>query len=164
MMKIDISSDEVIHDLRSKTHTELAVSVQDETQRYRIEAGTEKLDEVRRCVQEAYGEAYGALARFLEDDDAQDDAQFSYSNSAVTLPADLPFPFRWTERRYRNKVSALVPLLFSLLVNLAMSRFYVSMQAENLAKVRSAQAQSDLSQIQALVYYKAEPIIEHVTP
>lgn len=163
MILINISSDEVIYDIRSKTHTELEVSVQDETQRYRIEAGTEKLDEVARCVQEAYAEAYGFLARFLEDESAYDGAQNNYGNTAVTLPAQLAFPFKWSERRYRNKVDSLTALLFSLLVNLAMARFYISMQAENLSKVRAAQAQSDLSQIQALVYYKAEPNITHVT-
>ena len=162
MISINISSDEVVYDIRSKTHTELAVSVQDETQRYKIEAGTEKLDEIRRCVQEAYAESAGALARFLDGNRLYDKSSVAYGNGAVALPDNLGFDFKWSERRYRNKIDALKVLLFSLLVNLAMSRFYISMQAENLAKVRAGQAQSDLAQIQALVYYKAEPIIEHV--
>ena len=163
MITILINSNEVIYDIRSKTHTELAVSVQDETQRYRIEAGTEKLDEVKRCVQEAHAEALGALSRFLEDAHNHDGATSTYANGAVVLPTNLAFPFKWSERRYRYKIDSLKVLLFSLLVNLAMARFYTSMQAEGLAKVRAAQAQSDLSQVQALVYYKAEPAITHVT-
>lgn len=164
MITINISSDEVVYDIRSKTHTELAVSVQDESQRYKIEAGTEKLDEIRRCVQEAYAEAAGALARFFEEEGNADGDMSSYANGAVALPSFLSFQFKWSERRYRYKIESLKVLLFSLLVNLAMSRFYLSMQAENLAKVRAGQAQSDLSQVQALVYYKAEPAITHVTP
>lgn len=162
MISILINSEEVVYDIRSKTHTELAVSVQDEAQRYRIEAGTEKLDEVRRCVQEAYAEAAGALARFLDEEGNRDGDSSTYGKGAVILPAHLGFRFKWSERRYRYKIESLTTLLFSLIVNLAMARFYTSMQAENLSKIRAAQAQGDLSQIQALVYYKAEPVITHV--
>ena len=164
MITVRINSEEVIFDIQRKTHTELAVSVQDEAQRYRIEAGTEKLDEVRRCVQEAYSEALGALARFLDGENVRDGSSSYYANAPVILPSELYFVFKWSERRYRNKLNALTVLLFSLIVNLAMERFYTSMQAEGLAKVRAAQAQSDLAQVQALVYYKAEPNITHVTP
>lgn len=164
MITILISSEEVIYDIKSKTHTELAVSVQDETQRYKIEAGTEKLDEVKRCVQQAYSEATSALVRWLDNTGSADNVTSTYDNSAVVLPANLMFRFRWTERRYRDKQDPMTSLLFSLIVNLAMVRFYTSMQAEGLAKVRASQAQSDLSQIQALVYYKGEPVITHVTP
>lgn len=162
MISILINSEEVVYDIQSKTHTELAVSVQDEAQRYRIEAGTEKLDEVRRCVQEAYAEAAGALARFLDEEGNRDGDTSTYAKGAVTLPSHLEFNFKWSERRYRYKIESLKVLLFSLLVNLAMARFYTSMQAENLSKIRAAQAQGDLSQVQALVYYKAEPTITHV--
>lgn len=163
MITIRINSAEVLYDIKSKSHTEVTVAVPDESQRYRIEAGTEKEDEIKRCIEQAFAEASGMLARWLIGEYTDDGDITTYKNQAVSLPDYLVFYFDWSERRYREKHATLTTLLFSLIVNLAMERFYLSVQAEALAKVRAGQAQSDMSQIQSLVYYKGAPKIEHVT-
>ena len=155
-MKITISTEELIYNIKSKSHTEVA-RIADPEQKYIAEAGTDKLDEIRRCALEGKAEMESLIFRFLAPETASDK---TIENTDVSLGNTFEFEFVGTPRRYTGKATAIRDQVFALLTNLAMAKFYISVNQIALSNARRSLANDALAMLERLLYTKRTPIAD----
>lgn len=155
-MTITISTDELIYNIKSKSHTEVA-RIADPEQKYIAEAGTDKIDEIRRCALEGKAEMESLIFRFLSATAAESS---SIANADVSLGDNFTFTFIGTDRRYTGKLTAIRDQVFALLTNLAMAKFYISVNQIELSNARRSLANDALSMLERLLYTKRTPIAD----
>lgn len=150
-MTISLKIQELLYDIRNKSHLETA-SVPDIESRYLIEAGTEKTDEIMRGITEAFSFLRPVFLRFLSPD-------CTYSAENLPPAADeLVIDLELSSRRRTNRVQELTDLAHSYIVDRTLAKFYSSVSQPELSTKHNNTAQSTLSDIQALLYSKLPPI------
>lgn len=150
---IDISRQEIIHDVISRSHEECKAITGIEA-RYNAEAGTDRLELINRLFADVDSSLRSVCSRFLAED---------YTKTATDIPdsgkADtLPYIFDLSPRRADGKAQ-LAELIHSYLVDSILGRFYVAVGqgefAANHAKLGGEKAQEILSYL----YTKQAPIL-----
>lgn len=154
-MIIEISSAEILHRVRDIAQDELAVTIPDETLRYKIEPGSEKEDKVKTFISSSV-EDFCALAwRFLSDESQQ---RYGWvENSEVVLPERYCFKFDVSERRAAGKASIITNKSASYLVENTLQKYYLSIGQVALAQNHAQQASAEMNLISTLLYTKALP-------
>lgn len=150
-MVIELHKQEILNDLRSKSHYEVS-QIDDAEARYKVEAGTEKMDEVNRCISEAASRLNGRCRRFLRD------YQPSYVVDAVFSPDSFVIDLAISERRAINKES-IAEAMHTFVVEYALSKFYVSMSQQELSNKHSLLAVDAGNLIDELLYTKLPPLV-----
>ena len=151
-MKIIINMNELLFDIRKKNELETS-GMTDAEQRYLATAGTEKEDELIRDVQNAAAQVSGQIMRFLSH------RFFSETDNSPNRTDAFVYEFFPAERRQVNKIPAMADILHSLIVNLALARFYESVSQPNLANVRKTSATEDMAALRQMLYEKTPPIV-----
>lgn len=150
-MIISIQTNEVVFNLKNKSHLEVAALPVE--QRYIIEAGAEKVDEIDRCISEAYAEAKAKMWRFLVNDDISDEVEVSAPENGDYLYFDI----KGTTRRLSGKAGIIADKLLSVITDLALGRFYASVNFPALAQGREARAISGIQGLERIVFAKEKP-------
>jgi len=153
-MDVTLYTQYLIDDIRNKSHYEVA-GIPDDDARYRAEAGTEKLAEIRRCVQEAIGRLTHRVARYLNE---------SYTFD-MTDEEDVPdgqgegyiFSFDMSERRMDGKKEPLRNAMHSFVVHYALAFFYSSVSLMDLSNKHSAAALDEANNLDEIIYTKQAP-------
>ena len=143
MADITITFDEVLSDLKSINKEEVR-SIGDPKARYFAEAGTEKLQDITRCIREAMSQAVSPFARFLTVD----------FGNGTTITISLTV----SDRRIEGKQQAVEDTFHSLIVNHAMSKYYNDVQLPDLATKRASLAAEDVKLLSKLLYEKHAPV------
>jgi len=148
-MVIELYTQEILNDLRSKSHYEVS-QITDAEARYKVEAGSEKMDEVTRCISEAASRLHGRCRRFLK--------EFLSRNmdNTVFFPDKYVVNLVLSERRGLNKES-IAEAMHTFLVEYALSKFYVSMSQQELSNKHSLLAVDAGNLIDELLYTKLPP-------
>jgi len=148
-MQVTLDIETIIRDIRTKSHLEVA-SVSDPTARYRVEAGTEKLSEVRRDIAGAVSSLVNDCYRFL-DMGGNGEVDDSISGDKVVLNVNAG------PRRMDGKEKALAQKIHEIVVDLAMQKFYVSVAQVDMSKAHQAQAVSGIAELESMLRRKRPP-------
>lgn len=149
-MEIKLNIGKIVNDVRTKSHLEVA-NVQDPTARYKIEAGTEKLGEVKRDLAAAVSTLIQECYRFL-DAPGIDDA-----DNSLTDAEDITIVILGGSRRLYGKEKALAQKLHEIAVDLTMHKFYASVSQADLSKQHASLAATGIASLEAMLRQKRPP-------
>lgn len=150
-MIVEISVNEVMFDLKNKSHEECTVAFPDAEARYHIEAADHKDDEIKRCVAEAASMLTNDFTRFIQSFDtqvAEDMAEFGET---------FVYDFCISERRAMGKAQPLADMIHSYIVQNALAKYYANLQQTDMSKVHDALAITAKAEIERLLYTKTPP-------
>ena len=148
-MQVTLDIETIIKDIRTKSHLEVA-SVADPAARYRIEAGTEKLSEVKRDIAGAVSSLVNDCYRFL-DTAGTDGADDTISGDNIVLNVNAG------PRRLDGKEKAFAQKVHEIIVDLSMQKFYISVSQIDLSKAHQAQATAGITELENMLRRKRPP-------
>lgn len=151
-MVVTIYAQEVLNDLRSKSHYEVS-AIENAEARYRIEAGTEKMDEIVRCINEGVARLSRVMTRWMRS------AITSETDNTSSLPASWTFDLAISERRAIGKAEPLSELVQTFVVEYALSKFYSDMSVQEYSNKHSVLALDAASRLDDLMYSKMPPLV-----
>ena len=161
-MVITIGIKDLLFAIRSASHTEVA-TIQDITERYKAEAGLEKLELVKQCILEAYATILEKCHRFMTGDTMTDfnpavqDATPTIDGHTNIGIDDFTFTFDGGARRFGAKNMALANKIKEALKDYALSSFYTSVSQPGLAEAHGKRAVADLTELNAILRSKRPP-------
>lgn len=148
-MQITLSIDRIIKDIRTKSHLEVS-SIADPSARYKVEAGTEKLSEIKRDIAGAVSSLVNECYRFL-DMPGVDEEDDSISGADIVLGVSAGL------RRLDGKEKAITQKIHEAVVNFALQKFYTSVSQMDLSSVHQAQARADIEELERMLRRKRPP-------
>lgn len=151
-MVVTLYAQEILNDLRSKSHYEVSAIPGAEAQ-YRVEAGTEKMDEVVRCINEGVRRLYGRLRRWLRQDIDQT------TDNTSSLPDEWTFELAISERRAIATAQPLSEVAHTFVVEYALSKFYSDMAVQDYSNKHSTLALDAAARLDELLYTKMPPLV-----
>lgn len=149
-MVIKLYTQELLKDIRTKSHQEVA-GIEDVEARYRAEAGSEKMEDIVRCVGEGIGKLRHRCIRFLREEITE------ISDNLSALPDEIIVDLSLSERRAIGKSDPLKTAMHSLIVEYSLAKFYSDVNQIDLSNKHSAQALDADRQIDELLYSKVPP-------
>lgn len=149
-MEIRLNTEAIIKDVRTKSHHEVA-SIPDPTLRYKAEAGTEKMGEIKRDLAAAVSYLVQECYRFL-DMPGVDDA-----NNRISDAEELVFEISGGARRLYGKEKAIAQRIHEITVDLTLNKFYASVSQADLSKQHASLAASGITSLEALLRQKRPP-------
>ena len=159
-MDVTLYTANLIDDIRNKSHYEVA-GIQDEDARYRAEAGTEKLAEIKRCIQEAIGRLTHRVAPYLNESyclDMTDELDVPTDSATATQhTSGYTFEFDMSERRADGKKEPLRNAMHSFVVHYALSFFYSSVSQMELSNKHGMAAIEVGNHLDEIIYTKQAP-------
>jgi hypothetical protein len=150
-MIVTIDVQELADDIFAKPHYGTSF-IGNADQRYDVEAGADKKDDIARCLAEANAAVITMCSRFLI---------CSYNGAAsnfVDLPDSFVYKFKASERRFENRAQAYADVMHSLLVNLTLFKYYNDVSHGDLAVKHDGLAKGDIAMLERLLYEKTPPI------
>lgn len=149
-MEIRINVQRLIGDMRNKSHLELA-NLADPTARYKMEVGTEKLGEIKRDIESAVSTLVQELFRFLNA------APIDIADDDINPESEIVFELSGSSRRFDGKEKAIAQKIHEALVDLTLSKYYLSVSAGDLAKSHEGQAAGSIVEINRMIRQKGVP-------
>lgn len=147
-MKIKVNKQDIIYDIKSKSHLEVANIAEPEA-RYRAEVGTEKMDEIMIDIQLADARVRETVSEYLVDPSPADTYDTEH----------LIYNFSLAPRRAKNALPALEREIKSYIVEATLALYYIAVDQVTLAEKHQALANSVSTLIQSIIYTKAAPTI-----
>jgi hypothetical protein len=151
-MTITLNVQTLVDDIFAKSHYGTS-HIESVDQRFDVEAGSDKKDDIARCLAEANAVVVTMCSRFLDNSDT--DAQV---NNTITLPENITYTFKTSQRRYANRKQAYVEIIHSLLVNMTLFKYYNDVSHGDLATKHDNLAKGDMAMLERLLYEKTPPI------
>lgn len=149
-MKITLLYSELLFDITNKNRSEVALL--DPAVRYRAEVGSDKEEEVRRCLLDSLSTLTATYSRFLRE------AEVLPVDNQSFVPDKIEIDIYGSERRLAGKMPAIVDCMHSLLVNMTLSLFYRSVGQGDLSTSRDNLGAVYLQLLKKLLYSKMPPI------
>lgn len=149
-MKIELSKNELLFDMMNKSHSEVSV-ITDAEARYKVEAGTEKKDELERDLITALSMLNPHISRYLVSDFTED------ADNEAALPDTIVFEFSFAERRLDGKMQPLTDAIHAFLVDCTLGLFYASVAHTEFQTKRTQMAAADAQLVEQLIYTKRPP-------
>lgn len=150
-MRISLDYKELLYDITTKNRSEVAML--EPGVRYRSEIGADKTDEVKRCLLNSLSTLTATYARFVQD------TLVLPSDNELSIPETIEIDIYGSDRRLGGKTSAISNTMHSLLVNMTLSLFYISVTQTDLAKIHDDLAVLDVQLLKKLIYIKQPPCI-----
>lgn len=151
-MVIELIVATLLERLRATSHREVAV-ITDAEARYRAEAGSEKLDDIYACLNDASARLSGRMSRFLIED------QTNYADNQRTIPESYTYTLDIAERRGANKAEPLAEACNTFVLEYALSKFYAIVSQGDLSNKHSLLALDAGAEIERLLFTKYPPIV-----
>lgn len=148
---ITIKFSEILFDLQNKNAEEVRF-IEEPQARYLAEAGTNKIEELKRCIKEAFSFASSLCLRFLSVGEVTD------ADDSIENVEDLTLSLQLSERRGAGKASIIADTLHSMIVNMALSKFYNTIHQTDLATKRENLAASDVQIFHKHIFTKLPPV------
>lgn len=152
-MTIEITSSSLISEIKQKSHYDSENFIKDPEERYKVEAGTEKADEINSSILSADAQLRGLATRYLVTTPADS------VTVGISVPVTLSYALGLSERREANKSAQLPQLFRDYLVSAALSKFYATMHVTDLASKWGNQAAALGAEIIRLLNHKNPPIL-----
>lgn len=152
-----ISVTNVIGDLRLKSHLEVA-NIEPADLRYKIQAGTEKDEEIYQSLQDSHNALTHICRKFLSGVTLSGGGNFSDDDSLDSTVTEITYSFDLTERRSQVIKEPLSKAMHAYLVDSVLMKFYNSVNQEALAAVHERRCAQKQAEIEDLLYTKLKPI------
>jgi hypothetical protein len=149
-MKISLLYSELLFDITNKNRSEVAPL--DAAVRYRAEIGSDKEQEVSRCLLNALSTLTANYMRFLNS------STVTTATNQSSVPSKIEIDVCGSSRRLAGKTQAIANCMHSLLVNMTLSLFYLSVGQGDLATSRDNLATIDVQVLKKLLYSKRPPL------
>lgn len=149
-MTITIHTEPIFLEVRQKSHLGVQ-DIKDPEARDNARAGLDKMDEITRCVYDAFGQLSRRCARFLDRDYAVE------ADNISRIPVAYAYEFRISERRAVNKAVALEEAMHGFVVQVALARFCATVNQTERSNQHSLAALDYGNQIDELLYTKLPP-------
>lgn len=149
-MRIELNKSELLFDIRNKSHAETA-SITDAESRYRVEAGTEKTDELERNIITSLSMLFQISGRYLRTD------MSCFADNGAGLPDVLVFDFSFTERRMDGKAQPLADAMHAFIVENSLALFYESVAQNEFQTKHSQAAAINSLLVEKLIFTKKPP-------
>lgn len=149
-MVITLYVSNIISQMRAISHREVS-AIDDAEARYRAEAGTEKMDDIRHCVDDAYKRLLGRCSRFLKD------SYTTATSDNIGIPESYVIELSLSERRAINKADPLEEAMHNFVVEYALSKFYSNVSQGDLSNKHSLAALDAGNNLETLLYTKQPP-------
>ena len=154
-MTIAIDTREMLFRVRRLSHDEVEATVPDPEAAYHMEAGSEKEDTVKDCLNRAWASVTALLEPFIDCDDAVEDTEVAYGK--VTLPDAYTIDLVTSERRLAGKEAMLTERISALLVDRTLGHFYTGNGQTELAQKWNALALADEEALVNAIHSKRPP-------
>lgn len=151
-MTIEITTASAVSEIKEKSHLE-AKSIKDADVRYDVEAGSEKLPEIQRCVVYADTQLRTLLARYLQTVSSET------ITAGITFPTTLSYVVSMSERRNANKSAQLPQLFREYIICASLSKFYATVAATDLASKWGSLAAAQGADIVRIINFKNPPVL-----
>lgn len=152
LVQIVISRQNAYDDILVKSHIDAAVIV-DATERYMVEAGSEKAEQIHQCISDAFGEALILLRRFLEQNSITTGGTSSYDGEG-----DLELTFDISDRRAHYFAETLTPAVHAFVVDAALGKYYATIRPV-FAEPYLRRLADDTANIRTIIFTKQPPEI-----
>ncbi len=149
-MTITINTEPILLEIRQKSHLEVQ-DIQDPEARDNARAGLDKMDEIRRCLEDGISQVRRRCLRFLRNEYAH------WADDTRAVPESYVFDFSMSERRSLGKAQPLTDAMHDLAVQYALSKFYATVNQKELSNKHSVMALEAGRQIDELLYEKLPP-------
>ena len=149
-MVVELYVQEILSNLRAVSHREVA-GIENVDARYRAEAGSEKMDDIYRCIFDAAKRLGSRCFRFL------DDAYIPNFDNASNFPEKITYDFNFSERRAINKAVPLEEAMHTFILEYALAKFYSIVNQSELSNKHSLQAIDAGNVLDELLYTKKPP-------
>ena len=150
-LTITISRQSVVDDVRIKSHQQ-AETIADATVRYKIEAGTEKLEDIHQSINDAAADVAAVLRPFLTSLTVTASANDNYDDSYA-----LAFMLDVTPRKQTALAKPLALAIHKYIVDATLEKFYRDVNSPELATLHSKMMEPDIGAIENLIYRRAKP-------
>lgn len=151
-MEIIINIDEILFDIRNKSHEECSAAIADAEARFRAEAGNHKNEELYRSLRSVHAALQRRVVRFLRNSHEKTGANDMY------IPTSFVYEFEMSERRAQGKVQALADAMHDYLVHYTLAKFYATVTQGELSNKHSLLTGECEAEIMAILYDKMPPI------
>lgn len=161
-MVITIGIKDLLYAIRSTSHAEVA-SIADINERYKAEAGLEKLELIKQCILESYATLLTVCHRFMTGDTMTDfnpavqDATPTIDGHTNIGIDDFTFTLDGGARRFGAKNVAIGNKIREALKDYALSSFYTSVSQLTLADAHNKRAVADLAELNTILHSKRPP-------
>lgn len=149
-LSLIISRKNAYEDIRVKSHIDCETIV-DATERYKVEAGTEKEEQVQQCITDAFGDVLQLLRRFLADNLTIIGTKTVYDGTS-----DLQLPLRVSDRRAHYLLLTLAPAVHAYVVDFALAKYYATIRPVFAGPYTSRLA-GEAAAIETIIYTKQPP-------
>lgn len=153
-MTITIIIEELLKDIRERSHLDVQGMAPDV--QYRIEAGSDKNEQLKREIVIVSSALTRMLQRYLVDSDSQE-ADNTLDGS---VGSQLEWELDMSERRASNKAQPLADACHDYMVHYTLARYYKSVNAGELSNTHSLQTADVAREIEGLLYSKTPPKYE----
>lgn len=153
-MTITIIIEELLKDIRERSH--LDVQGLEPEMQYRIEAGSDKNEQLKREIVIVSSALTRMLQRYLVDSDSQE----ADNTLDGRVGSQLEWELHMSERRASNKAQPLADACHDYMVHYTLARYYKSVNAGELSNTHSLQTADAAREIEGLLYSKTPPKYE----
>lgn len=150
-MKISINYSELLFDITNKNRSE--VQFLEPALRYRAEIGTDKEEEVKRCLLGSLATLTASYSRFFKD------YVVVPADNTLLIPEIIEIDLLGSERRLGGKMSAIANGIHSILVNMTLSQYYLSVGQVELSSQRDNITAAEVQVLKKLLYSKTPPVV-----
>lgn len=149
-MKITLQIEPIIFEVRQKSHLSVQ-DIKDPEARDNARAGLDKIEEITRCVYDAFGQLHRRCSRFLARDYTVE------ADNISRMPGAYCFEFGMSERRAVNKAETLEGAMHNFVVQYALAKFCATVNQTERSNQHSLAALDFGNQIEELLYTKLPP-------
>ena len=147
---ITISRDNAYNDILLKSHIDSAV-IPDAAERYAVEAGTDKAEQIHQCISDAFAGALQLVRRFLASG-----SQAAATATAYDGTSDLQLPFYVSGRRAHYLTETLAPSIHAYVVDMALSKYYSAVRPA-FAVPYTQRLAGEATAIETIIFAKQPP-------
>lgn len=151
-MKVILNIEELLFDIRNKSHEECQ-SITDVEARFRSEAGNHKNEEIYRSLVEVNSSLTRMVRRYL-----MEFLPVEADDNAV-LPQSFVYDFEISQRRSDNLTQPLADAMHSYLVHYTLAKFYATVSQTEFSNKHSTLTQAAATEVEELLFTKKPPII-----
>lgn len=149
-MILSLSVPVILRDIKVKSHYEVSV-ITDAEARYRIEAGTEKEEEIYRDMTDVASALSRRLRRYLVEYYQEE------ASNEVSIPDAFVYDLEVSDRRADNLLQPLTDAAHDYVVHYTLAKFYSSVSQVDLSNKHSVLTEEAAKTIENLLYSKQPP-------
>lgn len=144
-------------DIRNKSHQEVA-DIADVKQKYHVEAGTDKDEDVKRSLQEAIHMLKNVCRDFLISSSSETTTEVDDSLEGITEESEIELELHLSGRRDGIlQAEDLANVIHSYVVNKALELFYGNTPIKELAQLHMTRAAESEAKLRGMLYRKRKP-------